>query len=240
MSCFEVFANNVSASMQVFLFLRPPCIRQPFPKIGARVCGGGPFQRDGASQLCRFFAPKCRLFPSHLLVVLCAVRWRESSVCAFRSSCRFCGSRYIFLCGAPFPSRVCNCNHNRIQKWSLFLQNRIHSWKIHHACPLDAKSFFTRCFFTLWTRYLCTEDVFLPIAHRLSSLPPSMLCFQTCSQVCELISNRNFPRRQCAPVPIVCEKLQLCLRHSPRVTEQEYASALFSLATNFSSMSSLT
>ena len=126
----EVFVRN---SYHVFHFLSLP-VSSILSKIAALVCGGGPFK--WRSQLCRFFCTEVSLVSVSSFVVLCAVRWRESSVsrglsdrvCAFRSSCRPPDRGKIFcFCGAPFHSRMCNCICNCTQKWSLLLQNRINS-----------------------------------------------------------------------------------------------------------------
>ena len=75
-------------------------------------------------------------------------------------------------------------------------------------------------FFSLKTQQLCMEDIFLPIAHRLNSLPPSVLCFQTCSLVCELIRKRISHVTNVSPYPSYV-KLQFFLGHFTRVTEQD-------------------
>ena len=145
---FEVSVHKMSASFQVFHFLSPLRFID-LSNLRALVCGGGPFKRDGAPNCVAWFRPIfCHALESSVSRSLFPV-YVPDTVCAFRSSCRPVdrGMIFCFFCGAPFHSRVCSCIRNCTLKWSLFLQNRINSWKIHHVCPLDAKSLFSRCFF---------------------------------------------------------------------------------------------
>ena len=116
-------------------------------------------------------------------------------------------------CRTLFHCRVCNCI--RSCSWNLFLQCRINTWKNHRSCPLNAKGLFTRCFLSLLTPYLCFNIVFLP----LNSLPPTMLCFQTRSRVCQLIGNRISRVTSVSPYPSYV-KVQLFSVVFPHVTEQ--------------------
>ena len=62
---FEVFVHNVSATLQMFHFLRPPRFINPFQDRSSGLWWWT-FQTRWRSQLCRFFAPKNRLFPCHI------------------------------------------------------------------------------------------------------------------------------------------------------------------------------
>ena len=221
----EMFVNNVSASLQMFHY-------QPFPgsELWFTVVDlSNVMALPTVSLLC---TDKSLVSVSSFCRALCSAMervfrfTRSFSHQRSRHSLRIsiivssCESRYdFFFYRAPFPSRLCNCIRNCSQEWNLFLQSRITSWKTHRACPPDTKGRFTRCSFSLKTRHLCFESVTLPVTHRLNSLPPSMLCFHTRTQVSELISNGISHVASVSPYPSYVE-LQLLLSHFPHVTEQ--------------------
>ena len=120
---FDVSVHNISASFQVFHFLSYPRFID-LSKTGALVCGGGPFKRDGAPN-CVASLHEVSLVSVSSIVVLCAVRWRVSSV----SQCLF--PVYVpdkFFLWSPISQPSVHCIRNCTQKWCLLLQNRINSW----------------------------------------------------------------------------------------------------------------
>ena len=96
-----MFVHNVSASLQMFHFLRPP-VSSTLPKIGAMV---DVMALPTVSLLCT----EGSLVSVSSSVVLCAMQWRESPVSqgpfpvyvpdtasTFRSSCRLVNRDTIF------------------------------------------------------------------------------------------------------------------------------------------------
>ena len=144
-------------------------------KIGALVCGGGPFKRD--------------VMELPVVSLLCTERSRVS-VCS-RAHFDHRGSRYDVLffeephftadcdiaCVTAPKSGICSCNVGSL----LGIFTAPVHW-MRTACSHGV-------FPPLKTRQHCLEDLFLPPAHRLSPLPPSILCFCTCSQARKFVIN---------------------------------------------------
>ena len=149
---FEVTVHNVGASIQVLHLLSPPRFIDPFQDRSSGL-RWWTFQTRWRFSLCRFFARKSRLFPSHLLS--CSVQCDGESLPFHSVLLPSTNPLHSRMCG------ICSCSVGSIQGKTT---TPVH-W-LRRACA--------HCVFSLWTRYLCLEDVFLPVDHRLNSLPPSM------------------------------------------------------------------
>ena len=110
---------------------------------------------------------------------------------SFRSSCRPVDRSEIFcsgFCGTPFHNRVFNGIRDCTQKWSLLQQE---SDQLLGKLTMPVHWMRRTCSrFCLSLRASLHGRRLPPITQRLKLLPPSILCLQTRSQVCELISDR--------------------------------------------------
>ena len=201
-------------------------------KTEVMMCGGGPFKRDDAPNCVASLHRRVACVRLIFCRALCNAMERVFRFTEFSSRLRSrhsprisifvssCGSRYFFFNTLPFHNRVCNCIGNCSKKWNVLLRvgsilgkftAPVH--RVRRACSHGAVSLRKLIIFAL-------KNVFLPIVHRLNSLPPSMLCFQKCSQVCELIRSRISHVTCVSPYPAHV-LLQVSLRHFPHVTEQD-------------------
>ena len=121
-----MFVNSVSASSQMFHFLRPPCFINPFQRSQLWFVVDL-FRRDGwCSQLCRFFASRNCLFRLIFCRALCCAidrvfrftgcfsRLRSEHNLSISILASSSGSRYdfLFFCTTPFHRRMCNYIRN--------------------------------------------------------------------------------------------------------------------------------